>query len=86
MSRRLMALSWLSVFAVAGLLGHLTAQKLHALPIPSACPELLNTNCPTCVNFTIPIVGEVNCHITPAQSYATCDPAPLLLMYQLVAV
>jgi hypothetical protein len=46
MSRRLMALSWLSAFVVAGLLGHITAQKLHAVPVYSYCPTLSNTNCP----------------------------------------
>lgn len=76
MSGRLMALSWLSVFVVAGLIGHLTAHKLHAEPIqgPAICPPVGNSNCPTCAQITIPFFGVWDCHL-PAQSFASCEPA-----------
>lgn len=75
MSRRLMALSWLSVFVVAGLLGHLTAQKLHATPSYGSCPHLYNgTNCPSCAPLDPPIDGYAACSIQPA-SYKTCEPS-----------
>ncbi|SRR5579885_631537 len=76
MSRRLMALSWLSAVVVAGLLGHLMAQKLHAIPQNGYCPILSNTDCPTCWIYYDPLVGAyVNCHITTG-SYSTCISDP----------
>jgi hypothetical protein len=73
MSRRLMALSWLSVFIVAGLLGHLTAQKLHAIPTYSYCP-ILSVSCPTCCVYNDPLLGPVYCHFTTG-SYSVCESA-----------
>ncbi len=58
MSRRFMALSWLSVFVASGLMGHFTAQKLHAIPTYGNCPILsTNTNCPNCYIYNDPILG-----------------------------
>lgn len=68
MSRRLMALSWLSVLVMAGLLGHLTAQKLHAIPLYGYCPTTTNTPCPSCPTDDL---GNPGCHITSG-SYYTC--------------
>lgn len=70
MSRRLMALTWLFVFVMAGLLGHLTAQKLHAIPDNSICPLLNTAICPTCINGAI---GAQNCHVTSG-SWLVCQP------------
>ncbi len=71
MSRRLITLSWLSVFVVAGVLGHLTAQKLHAEPEcgPNCiCPLLPNSNCPQCY-----VTVLFSCR-TP-DSFAACEPS-----------
>lgn len=71
MSRRLMALSWLSVFVVAGLIGHLTAQKLHADPFcgPNCiCPLLPNSACPQC---DVTVLGS--CHTSGL--FFGCEPS-----------
>jgi hypothetical protein len=72
MSQRLMALGWLFVFVLAGLIGHLTAQKLHAIPTYEMCGITPNASCPTCYNYNDPLLGQVHCRMTTA-SFTVCE-------------
>jgi len=60
---------WLVLCGLLGLLfGHLSAEKVFAVPIPGYCPLLANTACPVC-----PIVNNTGCRIG-IKKYWTCVP------------
>lgn len=71
MSRRLMTLSWLFVLVVAGILGNLTAQKLHAQGAGYYCPVLNNSSCPLCMEMDFSS-GTTWCHNLQG-SFKVCD-------------